>query len=56
MSDCNDVTTMGFASAVPDNYISKWIVNRIFPTKGDPAGRMLLAQHGLCKIEASLGI
>jgi len=54
MSDYNDSSVFRFMSALPYNYMPEWLADRLFPTKSDDKGRMLTAQYGLCKVEASL--
>ena len=50
MSDYNNSTTMGFASAVPANFMPEKIAKKLFPVESDENGRMIRAQYGLCSV------
>ena len=54
MSHYYNFSGLGFVSALPYNAFPSLVSNRFFPLESDEQGRMLVAQLGLCKIEAAL--
>ncbi len=54
MSDTHGSTVVGFASAIPENFMRDFIARRFFRVKSDKEGRALRAPYGLAKVEARL--
>ncbi len=54
MSDYWGSTSVGFASAIPENYWKSFLKKLFFRVKSNSEGRALRAPYGLAKVEAAL--